>query len=597
MRMRKGKPAILLSAAGIFGIFAICSVLEFAHPEAGGPEQDQLPRQGLSLPVVTDPEDSYFHDRDTLYEDDEESSIVYMYLTVMRGNEADHTDHTWEEVNAYSTDWYRQNGMARYNVEGLLQVGDENGPTEDGFGYAETASNCTVQVRGQTSSRSDQKNYKIRIKKGKGKWRNQRTLALNKHVGDPFRFINKLNYDLMKQIPQLISARTQFVHLSVRDLTEGADVDFVDYGLFTQVEQMNQTYLENHGLDRNGQMYKVTFFEWDKYDALLAWEEDPEHFDQAAFEAYIEPKASRDHGKLLRVLDQVNDYMIPIEQIIEEHFDAENLCYWMAFHILTGNYDTGARNLFLYSPLNSEKWYVISWDNDASFRKTYYRRISKYIDGNSWECGLTQFTGLRLINRMMKEPEYREMLAEAVETLRTEYMTEEKLRSMVQEYRAVVKPLAMQPVDIRRVDEEEYDMLADALPAEVEANYLLFQENLLGPWPFYVGTPYFENGKLVFNWNASYDPNGSDVYYHLKLCRDLYGEDILCEADTEIPMYRHDPLPAGMYYLKLQAVNENGYSQDCYDYTVCHGIGKIYATLAFEIMEDGTIDVIEEISK
>lgn len=44
------------------------------------------------------------------------------------------------------------------------------------------------------------------------------------------RFRNKLAYDLMKDIPQMISARTQFVHLYVKDETEGGSGVFEDYG-------------------------------------------------------------------------------------------------------------------------------------------------------------------------------------------------------------------------------------------------------------------------------------------------------------------------------------------------------------------------------
>ena len=35
------------------------------------------------------------------------------------------------------------------------------------------------------------------------------------------RFRNKLSYDLLKGIPELLSLRTQFVHLYVKDETEG----------------------------------------------------------------------------------------------------------------------------------------------------------------------------------------------------------------------------------------------------------------------------------------------------------------------------------------------------------------------------------------
>lgn len=127
-----------------------------------------------------------------------------MYLTVSSGNRADSSNHTWEEVNTYSAYDYAAMGVDRYKVEGVLQI-DETGEgiTEDSFGYGATIPNVTVQVRGQSSSRAKQKNYKVRIKKGMGSFRDQRTLNLNKHYSDPFRFTNKLCYEIVQNIPQL----------------------------------------------------------------------------------------------------------------------------------------------------------------------------------------------------------------------------------------------------------------------------------------------------------------------------------------------------------------------------------------------------------
>ena len=39
-----------------------------------------------------------------------------------------------------------------------------------------------------------------------------------------------------------------------------------------------------------------------------------------------------------------------------------HIVYWMAFQILMGNVDTQNRNVYLYSPLNSDIWYFIAWD-------------------------------------------------------------------------------------------------------------------------------------------------------------------------------------------------------------------------------------------
>ncbi|KFI86567.1 CotH protein [Bifidobacterium reuteri DSM 23975] len=194
---------------------------------------------------------AHLRDNESLYKVYDDSGVETMYLTVSRGNSSEGTDHSWSEINQYSVDDYAAMGVDRYKVNGLLQVGDEQGPVSGELGFGESAPNATVQIRGQSSSKNEQKNYKIELKSGKGKWRGQRTIALNKHMGEGLRFRNKMAYDLIKGIDQMMGLRTQFVHLYVKDETSGSD-SFDDYGLYTQVEQLNKTALQVHGLDKNG---------------------------------------------------------------------------------------------------------------------------------------------------------------------------------------------------------------------------------------------------------------------------------------------------------------------------------------------------------
>ncbi len=529
----------------------------------------------------------------SIYDQDEETSVVTMYLTVRPGNASDHTDHTWTEINTYDTYYYEEHGLDRYNCEAILQVGDENGPAQGAFGYGEDTANATVQIRGQTSSRREQKNYKIRIKEGRGEWRGQRTLALNKHIGDPVRFRNKLAYDLMKEIPQMMSARTQFVHLYVKNETEGGNGVFTDYGLYTQVEQINKTYLKNHGLDNRGHLYKINFFEWLEYDAVRQ-KTDPE-YDERAFEEYLEIKGNDDHTKLLDTIAQVNDYSIPIEEIVEEHFDVDNLCYWMAFHILIGNYDVGARNYYLYSPLNSQKWYFLSWDNDVSFSRTHWR-MNDYVEGQSWEQGMTQFLHMTLFNRMFRKEEYRQRLTEAVEDLKENYLTEEKVGSLTERYAQVVKPYVYREPDREHAvfDESGYDTVAAAMAGEIEENYGYYLLSLEKSWPFYVGTPQREGDKISVQWEASYDLDQEQITYRFQLASDYHFTQVLYEAeDLLLPEVSFDLLPPGQYFIKVQAENESGYVQDCFDYYVKDAGGKAYGAKSFYVNEDGTISDYE----
>ena len=111
--------------------------------------------------------DIHIRDKDLLYDQYDDTEIVTMYLTVSYGNEGEGTNHTWEEINTYSVYDYDRMGVDRYKIAGLVQVGDENGLIPGELGYGQVAPNCTVQIRGQSSSRNPQKNYKISIKENK----------------------------------------------------------------------------------------------------------------------------------------------------------------------------------------------------------------------------------------------------------------------------------------------------------------------------------------------------------------------------------------------------------------------------------------------
>ena len=531
----------------------------------------------------------HLRDKDTLYESDDDTSVVTMYLTVSRGNSSENTDHSWSEINSYSVYDYEEMGVERYQVAGLLQVGDENGPEAGEVGYGEKVPNATVQIRGQTSSRYAQKNYKIELKKNKGTWRGQRTINLNKHMGEGMRFRNKLAYDLLKGIPELLSLRTQFVHLYVKDETTGGNGVFSDYGLYTQVEQLNKTGMKAHGLDSNGQLYKVNSFEFYRYEDVIK-REDEEGYDQKAFEKLLEIKGSSDHRKLIRMLDAVNDYSLPVSTVLEQYFDRENLTYWMAFQILTGNVDTQNRNTYLYSPLNSDTWYFICWDNDGAFMRSEYSK-RQFSDQGSWESGISNYWGNILFQRCLQSETFLEELNEAILDLKT-YLSEDRLRTMIARYQAVVKPYAYSMPDQMNepLTEEEYDEIASEIPGEVESNYQLYLESLEKPMPFYIGVPVITGQKLKLNWDISYDFDAEDITYTVEVARDYLFRDVIYRSERQLlPEAELDLPEAGQYFVRVQAENSSGYTQDAFDYYVTDS-GKNYGMKCFYITQDGQVE-------
>jgi spore coat protein H len=533
-------------------------------------------------------EDIHIRDKDLIYENQNNTEIVTMYLTVSSGNSAENTDHTWEEINTYSTYDYEAMGVDRYKVAGLLQVGDENGLVAGELGYGQSAPNCTVQVRGQTSSRNAQKNYKITIKDNKGDWRGQTTIALNKHQADGLRFRNKLGFDLLSGIEQLLSLRTTFVHLYVKDLTAEGEAKFEDYGIYTQVEQLNKTALESHGLDKRGHLYKINSCEFFRYEDSIVLKDDPA-YDVAAFEKILEIKGNDDHSKLINLLEKINDYSIPIETILKENFDTENIAYWMAFQILVGNADTQNRNFYLYSPLNSERFYILAWDHDAMLKRSEYA-VNGRSENAGWENGVSNYWGNVLFQRCLKSEFFRAELDKAVEDLYGQLL-DGRLEEYVNTYSELLKPLVYEGRDALHIPltPSQYDMIAASLTDEVRSNYENYKKSYENPMPFYIGIPTYADGKLSFLWDVAYSFDVESITYTFELARDYtFADPIVKVTDLNLPGVTFDTLPQGQYFIRVIARDEGGDTQVAFDYYVIE-TGKVYGTKCFYVDAEGNI--------
>ena len=589
---------VLGLGVALAGLCAGCAVLPAGSTESAASSQTASGNKAadkVEKAPLEDINSVHLRDNPELYTVYDDSGVVTMYLTVSRGNDSENTNHSWAEINHYSVYDYEAMGVPRYQVNALLQVGDENGPLPGELGYAVEAPNATVQIRGQTSSRYTQKNYKIKLKKNKGSWRGQRTIALNKHMGEGLRFRNKMAYDLIKGIDQMMGLRTQFVHLYVKDLTNSSSGVFEDYGLYTQVEQLNKTALKAHGLDSTGQLYKVNFFEFYRYEDAIKLTSDPT-YDRSVFEHYLEIKGNSDHTKLIQMLADLNDESQSMELILEKYFDVENITYWLAFQLMTGNIDTQSRNMYLYSPQNSDTWYILDWDNDGMLGRTEHE-IKSFSEGKSWQSGISNYWGNTLFRRALQSRSFREELEKAVQNIRA-FMNEERIETMVAHYRSIVEQYIWKMPDILNlpITKDEYNLIAENIPEEIEDNYRRYNESYKYPMPFFIGTPSMQNGALQLNWDSSYDFNAEDIVYTVELARDYQFRQVLYRQEhVVLPVAQAESPGAGQYFIRVRATNASGYTQDAFDYYVID-TGKVYGVKCFYIQPDGTVveDIYEE---
>lgn len=495
----------------------------------------------------------------SIYSADDLDSIVYFYVTVRYGSEARGTNHTFTEVNSavrFMDEAHVNNDVL---AEALVQIGDKNGPKEGMLGYGETRSNATIRIRGNSSSTQPVKSYKLKLDDDAGLWRGQSNIALNKHAFDPTRFKNKLYFDILKEIPEVPSLRTQFAVLYVKDETAG-ETEFKNYGFYTQVEVPTKKYLKNHGMDSSGYLYKMISFNWEKNDAIKNFG-DPD-FDLAAMDNVVSCRGREDNAKLLKLIDTVNDLSIDINDIIDTYFDRENYITWLAYNILMGNVDTTMQNYYLYSPLNGNKWYFIAWDGDGSL--SHRQSVMGGTDKNNadWEVGISNYWNVLLHQRFLKYESNRKQLAEKVEELYA-WLNRDYIAAKAEEYNSIVEQYATQMPDLLhlRYTIEERDTIVNSLADEVEYYYEKFQSSLTALMPFWGYQVVNEAGLLRFSWGEAYDFSAKPVTYTITVSKypDM-SKPIIAGKSSSSLFYEADisAFSPGTYYWTVLAENADG---------------------------------------
>jgi len=511
-----------------------------------------------------------------LYERDDDSSLRTLYITILPDTESDR-----------KLDWYAMNRLPKSEGDQKLNIimqeglSDGAGPRSGMFGYGDTDTNATITLRGNTAWNTPQKSYRIKLTEEAGTYLDQRTLNLNKHSLDLSRLRNKLSFDLFESIPDMTSLRTQFVHLYVKDLTtEASSSNYEDYGLYTHVEQPNKQFLRSHLLDPNGHLYKVAFFEYERYEDQIKTQDDPT-FDLASFESILEIKGNKDHTKLIKMLEDVNDFSMPIEEVMEKHFDLDNFLTWTAANILTDNMDTDANNFYLYSPLNSNTWYILPWDYDGGWE--LQRRSNSIVP---YQSGISNFWGSILHNRYFRKESHVEQLKEKVEQLYASYINKEKVQEQIDQYKDLIVPFLYRTPDIKYLSSkiDKYDEDLEVILQTPEAGRQRFIEDLEKPKPYYLNDVEEAGGKLKFSWGISFDLQDDKLLYDFTLAEDGEFQKVLYHAsDLLVNSIELDKLPAGHYYWKVTVTDSKGNTQIAFDFVRGNEGDYYFGTKEFEV--------------
>ncbi|WP_341322820.1 exopolysaccharide Pel transporter PelG [Solibacillus sp. FSL H8-0523] len=521
-------------------------------------KSDELANANLNTPPISENQivnNFITIDDKRIYERDHDATIKTLYMTVL------------PDSKQPTLDWYGLNRIierfSEDNLKIILQEGLPNGGgIQSGmFGFDTTEANAKISLRGNTARNQPQKSYKINLLDSAGTWNDQTTINLNKHFKDMTKVRNKLSFDLMESIPNVSSLRTQFIHLYVKDTTVGSTV-YEDYGLYTHVEQPNKKFLRNHLFDPNGYLYKVTFFEFGRYPEQIKSETDP-LYDKNEFESILEIKGREEHDKLIQMLNDVNNYEIPINDVIAHHFDEENLLTWLAVNILMDNMDTDANNFYIYSPLNIHKWLILPWDYDDGWnlgRKT--ENIRPY------QAGISNYWGNILLNRYFRDQVNVDKFTAKLEEVYADYINEEIVENQLAKYEESYRYIEKMPdVQFLSGKVENLQQELDEIIATPKLALLRYYEDLDKPKPFYMHAEVLlENNHHIFSWQPSFNLQGDIVYYSAVVARDPALTDIVADAhdlrETEMKVPELQP---GTYYLSVTVKDEQGHTNAAFD--------------------------------
>lgn len=496
-----------------------------------------------------------------VYEGHDGNQVKHVYVTVFDQQTVPENDLTFYELNESYKEYSNLDDGPKLQI--LFQTGTEDGPKKNGFIETDQPANATIELRGRSSRLEAQKSYKIRLNDNGGLWFGQSVLNLNKHADDITRVRNKLAFDYYKEIPDLISLRTDFVQLHVKDLTDpNNDGAFEDYGLYTHIEQLNEEALAARGLNPDGHLYKAENFEFYRYPDKLKSSSDPD-YDKKTFESVLKISGSENHEELLTMLDDVNDFSKPFDEVFAKYFQEDNYLTWLASNILFGNYDTMSTNYYLYSPLNSGKWYFIPWDFDKALGRDA-ERTDAFPD---WQNGIQRYWGTVIHKRYLRDPKNIEKLNAKIEEL-SQVINEEATKEKIDAYYPVVKPFAVRDPDLRylKIEASEYDRSYRKLETVTTRYKKLYEESLEYPMPIFLHHERKEN-RDMFKWEASHDLQDERLTYHLQLDTEpTFQSPLISLEDAKKFSYETDKLAPGRYYWRVLVKDEKGHTQIPFDY-------------------------------
>lgn len=255
------------------------------------------------------------------------------------------------------------------------------------------------------------------------------------------------------------------------------------HGQFSEVEQIDELFLEKRGITQVGNVYKCN-------SGLQVLSE-------GFYPIFYEKKTNEAYGNedLIQFINTIN--LTPDSELDDLLFPLLNLesqIDYYATRIFLADYDYFVRNYYLYHDLAADKWEIIPWDLDLAM--DYDSGFSAIDLGTSQTPSINGWN--RLFDRLLSVPKYRRFYCDRLTELMDSTFEQESFTAVADSLADTVRPDIERDFWKLRFDEEQlFPLRVNQIKSfsTIRRNFL---QNAIAP--FLAGTNgLFINEVMVLN--------------------------------------------------------------------------------------------------
>ena len=296
---------------------------------------------------------------------------------------------------------------------------------------SDTLRDIGFRLRGNTSRYSAKKSYKVSFNTftpGR-KFYGLEKMNINGEHNDPSILRAKLCWDMM-QFLKVPASRANHVRLYINQ---------VYYGLYLNVEHVDEEFIRSRFGDIHGNLYKCLYpadlnYLGDKQESYKLETDGRRAYD---LKTNIEYDDYQDLADLIRTINITGQNVFACE--LEKVFNIPGFLKIIAIDILTGNWDDYTylkNNFYLYSNPTTGKFEFIPYDMDNTFGVDWFNIDWAGRNIYQWSSGESR----PLYERLMAIPEFRNLFSYYMEDILNTYFNLAQLSGRIDRLHDLIRP-------------------------------------------------------------------------------------------------------------------------------------------------------------